>query len=383
MAHITEFTVEGLAGRTEPYSQKLNRDINVFCGQNGSGKTSLLKILHWAMREDAQPLWVVPFKRASVSVYSIDYKQVFTYTCEKPEVGILSSPEQEVPDLTQNLIISTTRPESPPQLQWSVNPPRNKKTKEGGWRHRYLPTSRLYLSPRPSYRGTIDEEELEQVFASVINQAWSAYSAVILGGIQRAQAKGLADILVGMLRSTSEIDQADGQSDPLKAYERVAKFLERQGLKSVLGDSQTFYQNYLVKPLLRGVVADIERVELQIQEELAPREKLQSLLEKMFTGNKSIRLTDATIEILGMAKRKIGLERLSSGEKHLILIFIDTILSAESALLLDEPEISMHVDWQKQLVQAMRQLNPNAQLILATHSPEITADISEEKIFDL
>jgi recombinational DNA repair ATPase RecF len=49
MAHITEFTVEGLAGRAEPYSHQLDRHVNVFFGLNGSGKTSLLKLLHAAM----------------------------------------------------------------------------------------------------------------------------------------------------------------------------------------------------------------------------------------------------------------------------------------------------------------------------------------------
>jgi predicted ATP-binding protein involved in virulence len=43
----------------------------------------------------------------------------------------------------------------------------------------------------------------------------------------------------------------------------------------------------------------------------------------------------------------------------------------------------MHIDWQRQLAAVMRQLNPNAQLILAIHSPEIMANIDDEKVFRL
>lgn len=52
MSHITEFSISGLAGSDQVYSQKLNQDVNVFFGLNGSGKTSLLKILHSAMSDD-------------------------------------------------------------------------------------------------------------------------------------------------------------------------------------------------------------------------------------------------------------------------------------------------------------------------------------------
>ena len=83
MAHVTEFVVEGLAGRTEPLSLKLNRHVNVFFGQNGSGKTSLLKILHSAMSGNAEILANVPFSRAQVKIYSISHDKVFTRKCEK------------------------------------------------------------------------------------------------------------------------------------------------------------------------------------------------------------------------------------------------------------------------------------------------------------
>ena len=65
--------------------------------------------------------------------------------------------------------------------------------------------------------------------------------------------------------------------------------------------------------------------------------------------------------------------RLSSGEKQLLLIFA-TVLAQEcrpAILLMDEPELSLHFDWQSGLIADIRRLNPHVQLILSTHSPAI------------
>jgi predicted ATP-binding protein involved in virulence len=58
-------------------------------------------------------------------------------------------------------------------------------------------------------------------------------------------------------------------------------------------------------------------------------------------------------------------------------------MAQANTILIDEPEISMHIDWQRSLVQSMTRLNPQAQIILATHSPEVMADVKEEHIFRL
>lgn len=69
----------------------------------------------------------------------------------------------------------------------------------------------------------------------------------------------------------------------------------------------------------------------------------------------------------------IPLEALSSGEKQMLLVLLRVFLMEEepSILLMDEPEISMHISWQRQLIDVIRKLNPQCQLILSTHSPSI------------
>jgi len=78
----------------------------------------------------------------------------------------------------------------------------------------------------------------------------------------------------------------------------------------------------------------------------------------------------------------IQLEQLSSGEKQLLLILTMVFLQDErpTIFLLDEPEISLHISWQSKLIDTIRSLNPNCQLILTTHSPSIFAKGWQDRI---
>ena len=40
-------------------------------------------------------------------------------------------------------------------------------------------------------------------------------------------------------------------------------------------------------------------------------------------------------------------------------------------LFMDEPEVSMHIEWQQRLIDLILRLNPNVQIILTTHSPAV------------
>ena len=69
-------------------------------------------------------------------------------------------------------------------------------------------------------------------------------------------------------------------------------------------------------------------------------------------------------------------KRLSSGEKQFLIVMLTVLLQREeeSILIMDEPEISMHLDWQRSLLSNIKFLNPHCQIILATHSPGVIMD---------
>lgn len=71
----------------------------------------------------------------------------------------------------------------------------------------------------------------------------------------------------------------------------------------------------------------------------------------------------------------ISIQNLSSGEKQLITFFANLIFNVKSnssgIFVVDEPELSLHLSWQKIFVEKTLELNKNIQLIFATHAPEI------------
>ena len=72
-----------------------------------------------------------------------------------------------------------------------------------------------------------------------------------------------------------------------------------------------------------------------------------------------------------IAPENHSLQKLSSGERHLLTFFATILLMGEEQdfILLDEPEISLNVDWQRKILSVIEKLAPNSQIIVATHSP--------------
>jgi predicted ATPase len=87
------------------------------------------------------------------------------------------------------------------------------------------------------------------------------------------------------------------------------------------------------------------------------------------TGGISISKDDTTIPI----------SQLSSGEKQLIILLTEALLQKgkQTLFIADEPELSLHIEWQRKVISSIRQLNPNSQIIVATHSPEIVGGFKD------
>ena len=99
-----------------------------------------------------------------------------------------------------------------------------------------------------------------------------------------------------------------------------------------------------------------------------------SLINKSFSETeKQLSPDDSKLKFLLKNGSTINARMLSSGEKQLLIILLTVLLEREKEfiLLMDEPEISMHISWQYDLIDMILHLNPNVQIILTTHSPMI------------
>lgn len=76
--------------------------------------------------------------------------------------------------------------------------------------------------------------------------------------------------------------------------------------------------------------------------------------------------------------RKIDIEKLSSGEQNELIIFYNLLFktSNNDIVLIDEPEISLHIAWQQQLISDLKEIarETGISLLISTHSPDIIGD---------
>lgn len=141
-----------------------------------------------------------------------------------------------------------------------------------------------------------------------------------------------------------------------------------------LNGLQKQFTSYLNK---QGVVTK------EVYDQIYTRKKLfDNLVNEAFkeTGKVINNDTEKLAFILD-GKTNIPADKLSSGEKQLLIILLTVLLEdgQEYVLMMDEPEISLHISWQYELLNWILELNPNVQLILTTHSPSIFSDGWGEK----
>ena len=105
----------------------------------------------------------------------------------------------------------------------------------------------------------------------------------------------------------------------------------------------------------------------------APKKKFQDIVDELFadTGKKTVR-TANEIQLLQMGETLMPYQ-LSSGEKQMLVILLTVLVEDQKpyVLFMDEPEVSLHVDWQQKLIDLILELNPNVQIILSTHAPAV------------
>lgn len=117
-----------------------------------------------------------------------------------------------------------------------------------------------------------------------------------------------------------------------------------------------------------------------------PQNRFLDMLNELFgeTGKKVDR-TKNEISFLLDNQIEIKPYQLSSGEKQLLIILLTVLIqdNKQAILFMDEPETSLHIDWQQKLIGYIRELNPNIQLIIATHSPAIIMEGWLDKVFNV
>ena len=146
-------------------------------------------------------------------------------------------------------------------------------------------------------------------------------------------------------------------------------------------DYQVNIGNRIIEVLQSGQ----EDAAIKAQAISEPKRKFQGMIDSLFsdTGKQRIRSqNDIAFSQLG---ERLTPYQLSSGEKQMLVILLTVLIEDNKpyVLFMDEPEISLHIDWQQRLIDLILELNPNVQIILTTHSPAVIMNGWTDKVTEV
>ena len=136
---------------------------------------------------------------------------------------------------------------------------------------------------------------------------------------------------------------------------------------------QRKYLDYQVN-IGNRIIAQLQQGNADAAQQLSLKKKrFQDMVDELFdeTGKRIVR-TENEIRFTQIGEMLTPYQ-LSSGEKQILAILLTVLVEDDQpyVLFMDEPEVSLHIEWQKRLIDLILELNPNVQIILTTHSPAL------------
>jgi ABC-type Fe3+/spermidine/putrescine transport system ATPase subunit len=213
------------------------------------------------------------------------------------------------------------------------------------------------------------EDDVNTVYTSMIRR---------LGDLGATEPKG-ADELINTMEALETRSQSFvqlGLAQPFKAVDFILPLVDLRGSAQISAVS-------ILSPYIASQVARLdalEEVRFELTEYLDIRGHFLRGKKVHFNVRRGLTIVaDGTDEALSA-------EMLSSGESQLLSIFTAILMATDGAnlILIDEPEISLNVDWQRNILNALLEMTQRSsiQFILATHSIELLTRYND-RVLDL
>ncbi|MBR4921160.1 MAG: AAA family ATPase [Prevotella sp.] len=179
--------------------------------------------------------------------------------------------------------------------------------------------------------------------------------------------------IIRSLDSNLQQSLAEGEGFLRQALSALAGVGGGSLLDIQLYNLQRKYLDYQVN-IGNRIIAELQQGNTDAAQHLSESKKrFQDIVDDLFeeTGKKIVR-TENEIRFTQIGETLLPYQ-LSSGEKQMLAILLTVLVEDRQpyVLFMDEPEVSLHIEWQKRLIDLIEELNPNVQIILTTHSPAV------------
>ncbi len=337
---IKRVVVKKLFGKYD-FDLEFNPDLNILTGRNGCGKTTLLKLI-WAV--------------VSANIKELFEEIVFDYIKVEDNQGYNQySLDSEKKEISLNL----KNNELPTEINLNniALENMNKYRFTTGFTSLFFPTFRRIEGGFQTDKNTTLKKGLNAI-------------ALKLNIIEAE-----TNIQHHFITSISTTDITNVLNSKYAEIANKLNDLDEEKSKQILELANTVVNQE--KKALDDIKKVVEESEVKKQEILRPWTVLTQTLERLF-ADKSVNLTEKLK--IGNIGKVIDSNRLSSGEKQMLSFLAYNFAFDNTVFFIDEPEISLHADWQRQLFSLLQEQNTTNQFIVTTHSPMIYSRYPDKEI---
>lgn len=414
------------------YDVDFNEDITFLYGSNGCGKTTILNIVTSIVTGKIYELFFYDFKIIKLKYSNndnVDVIEIKRKQDDKNRLKIIFEGRNETISKLDNLNFQSSRRKILLKEYYHENNILEDISRL--FNYVYLPLSRsAYVDPIRSSRKNfwIEEEEIEEelyvtkdasltrVQELIVNKILTINNEVnrlnnnfrdkilktsiniysekknfsdILNEIENSNEEKILEIQESYLNimtnlkliNEREIEKYNNFfSSYIKKYEQITDENDEKGKHFPIN----LVLQYSEISKIRKVVELAQQMEKDKKQAEKPLELFCSTLNSFLSRAGDIDSKNIIIETIGQPgvyfkipnnQNKLSVQKLSSGEKQLIIFFANLIFGVNDRkngiFIVDEPELSLHLTWQKLFIEQTLKINNNIQLIFATHSPEI------------
>ncbi|MCK5720616.1 MAG: AAA family ATPase [Thiomargarita sp.] len=335
--YIKEITVKKLFGELD-IKWQLDPKVNILIGKNGSGKTTLLRSIKDCIMSNNS---IVIKNIDSIKIKFDDGNKYISATRDLKSESILRDNIQSNTgyDRLRNLEIH--------KIESNIFPEENKKPFSDAINSCYINTFEVFLtdiedldrSDKHTKNGA--NTELDLFLRNLIND-WKSYLLTLRN--REAEITVSFDEKIKQLSSKTSADANDLQELKTLLNEKNNKI-----------DDINFYKNLFIRQI-NALFSDSKK-QLDI-------DKNNSIIFRNHLD------------------KALSIYQLSSGEKQILVILLNVLhqKNQPSIILMDEPEVSLHLAWQHQLIDMIQSLNENCQLIIVTHAAGVFSKGWQDKI---
>jgi ABC-type lipoprotein export system ATPase subunit len=420
--YLHKAVISGLWGTRKALHIPLDRKVNFIIGKNGTGKTTVINILAAALTADFERLDRLPFSSIQITLATKGSRK-------RPSIEVIKQQKKDLPyfDISYKIRLSASEEATVYDLDALEEERIYRGAPQRILRERLLREKFLYIQPQLEdmvkvswlsvHRITEAEKSPDDRRPPSVDSKLVAMNNALVRYFSKLATKFSEETKTFQKASFLSLTSIQKEANIRNFVDSVDIDAEKSSLASIfalLGVEERVYNKQveqIAKELSNAKLPFLENQPISIQQLFAilnsfkahalvqlyeslqakkkdifePTEKFLRVINSLFAPRKRASISAQNELVIKNADDvKIEIEDLSSGEKQLLIIIGQALLQESSPVvyIADEPELSLHVEWQEKLTLSISELNPNAQIIFATHSPDIVGPYSD-RIIDM